>query len=237
MIFYYVRHGEPVYDPDSLTPLGERQAEAIGRRLALYGVDKVYTSTSNRAILTAKPTCDILGLRSEPLDFANESHVWRDLTYDTKDGRRWLFNHPETRLLSTDPQIKALGQKWYEHPAFADYDYKAGIERVRRESDEFFASLGYEHIPGTGRYKVLRDNKERVALFAHQGFGLAFLSCVLDIPYPEFSTHFDIGHSCLTVIEFRDEGGWTVPKICAMSSEAHLLSDGLTVPKNFGFKF
>jgi len=29
MILFYVRHGDPIYDPDSLTPLGKRQAEAL----------------------------------------------------------------------------------------------------------------------------------------------------------------------------------------------------------------
>ena len=47
MIFYYIRHGDPIYDPDSLTPLGEKQAEALAKRLALYGIDKIYSSPSN----------------------------------------------------------------------------------------------------------------------------------------------------------------------------------------------
>ena len=51
---------------------------------------------------------------------------------------------------------------------------------------------------------------KRVALFAHQGFGLAFLSRVLGIPYPMFSTQFDMGHSGMTVIEFKDENGKTL---------------------------
>lgn len=56
MILYYVRHGQPIYDPDSLTELGHRQAKALSKRMAALGVDKVYCSTSNRAVLTAKPT-------------------------------------------------------------------------------------------------------------------------------------------------------------------------------------
>ena len=60
MLFFYVRHGDPIYDPDSLTPLGHRQAEAVAKRLALYGLDEIYASTSNRAVLTATPTSEIL---------------------------------------------------------------------------------------------------------------------------------------------------------------------------------
>ena len=32
MIFFYVRHGDPIYNPDSLSPLGERLAEAVRER-------------------------------------------------------------------------------------------------------------------------------------------------------------------------------------------------------------
>ena len=42
MLLYYIRHGDPIYNPDQLTPLGKRQAEAIGKRLAIHGIDKIY---------------------------------------------------------------------------------------------------------------------------------------------------------------------------------------------------
>ncbi len=77
MLFFYIRHGDPIYSPDSLTPLGERQAEAIAKRLVLFGIDKIYASTSDRAKLTAKPTCEILKKEPELLDFANEGHAWK----------------------------------------------------------------------------------------------------------------------------------------------------------------
>lgn len=60
MLFFYIRHGDPIYNPNKLTPLGERQAEAVAKRLALYGIDRIYSSPSNRAIQTAQPTCEIL---------------------------------------------------------------------------------------------------------------------------------------------------------------------------------
>ena len=53
MLLFFLRHGDPIYDPDSLTELGRRQAEALGRRLAAYGLDRIFVSTSNRAVETA----------------------------------------------------------------------------------------------------------------------------------------------------------------------------------------
>lgn len=228
MLFFYVRHGDPIYNPDSLTPLGERQAEAVSKRLAMYGIDKIYSSTSNRAYLTAKPTADILKLEIEQLDFAKEGHAWQELTViDEDEKRRWCFQSDSTRKLFVSEEIKKLGDNWFEHPAFKETKAKEGIARITNASDEFFKSLGYEHIAGTGAYKVLNDNKDRVAFFAHQGFGLAFLSCLLDIPYPQFSTHFDMGHSGVTVIEFKNEGGIAIPCVLTLSNDSHIYKEGL----------
>lgn len=233
MLFFYVRHGDPIYSPNSLTPFGHRQAEAVGRMLALYRISEVYSSTSERAKLTAKPLCEIAKKEMNLLDFANEDYVWRDLVCysEAMERNTWLFYDPAMKELFHTPEMIALGQRWYDHPAFktesfADKDYKAGIERVQKGSDELFESLGYKRV-SDGKYEVVEHSDKRVALFAHQGFGLAFLSCVLGIPYPIFSTHFDIFTSGVTVIEFTDVNGYAYPKILEHSSSAHLYKDGL----------
>lgn len=232
MLFFYIRHGDPIYNPDSLTPLGERQAEAVAKRLALYGIDKIFASTSNRAIQTATPTAQILKKDITQLDFCNEVHAWSDFTVDTQTGRRWAFQDKEARKLLCSKEILDLKEKWYSHPAFADCNFEKGFARVTKESDKLFADLGYEHINGTGAYKVLKQNNERVALFAHQGFGMAFLSCLLDIPYPIFSMHFDTCHTGVTVIEFKDEDGIAIPKILTLSNDSHLYKEGLPTKYN-----
>ena len=165
------------------------------------------------------------------VDFADEAHVWRDLTIKRDDGRlTWLFYHEEIRKLFTSKEIRDLGEEWYRHPKLTSYE--AGIKRVYDNTDAFLASLGYEHERYTGRYKVLRDNGERVALFAYQGFGLAFLSTLLDIPNPAFSTHFDMSHSNMTVIEFKDEGGFAIPRVMTLSNDSHIYADGLPTKYN-----
>lgn len=234
MIFYYIRHGDPIYDPDSLTPLGMRQAEALAKRLALYSLDKIYCSTSNRAVMTAKPTCELLKLEPVLLDFANECHAWKDLTIENENGngRTWLFQNTKVIDLFNSNAIRDLGDNWYAFPEFAKYNYEKGINRIYNELDSFFKSLGYEHIRYTGKYKVKRANDERVALFAHQGFGLAFLSCLLDIPYPMFCTHFDMCHTGLTVIEFPETDEYSVPKILTLSQDSHLYREGLPTQYN-----
>ena len=239
MLFYFIRHGDPIYDPDSLTPLGEKQAEAVAKRLALYGLDEIYTSTSNRAVMTAEHTCRMLGMEAKRLDFANEAYTWADLSIEREDGngRTWLFYERRTVELFNSPEIRALGDRWYDHPDLKQYGFEKGIRRIYDASDAFFAGLGYEHIRCTGQYVCVEPNERRVALFAHQGFGLAFLSCVLDIPYPMFCTHFDICHSGMTVIWFRDTGGRAFPKVLTHSSDSHLYREGLSTLYNYDVSF
>lgn len=229
MIFYYIRHGQPIYAPDSLTPYGVLQAEALSKLMEFYGVDKIYSSTSNRAIMTAKPTCDLLGLEPELLDFANEHYAWLTLSTKNEDGsvKGWLHSDPKAIDLFGSKEIRDLGENWHTHPEFQNCGYDKAIERIALGADAFFKDLGYEHIKNTGKYKVIKENNQKIALFAHQGFGLAFLSYILDIPYPMFCRHFDLSHSSVTLIEFKEIDGVAVPKILTMSAESHLFKTGL----------
>ena len=230
MLFFYVRHGDPIYDPDSLTPLGERQAEAVAKRLCLYGIDSIYASSSERAMRTAKPTCELMKKEMVIKDFANEAHAWRDFTIEKNGQRKWLFQDTETRMLFEEEEIASLRHRWYEHPEMTAY--KKAVDRVSDETFEIFKSLGYEHIRNTGKYKVLKQNDERVAFFAHQGFGVAFLSEILGIPYPQFVNHFDICHTGVTVIEFKEENGFALPRVLTLSSDSHLYREGLPTKYN-----
>ena len=111
MLLFYVRHGDPTYDPDCLTALGRRQAEAVGRRLATFGVDKIFSSTSTRALQTAQPTCEMLKKELTPLEFAHEGLAWKDLALDVEEGRRmWAFDIPEYRRMFINEEVKRMGR-------------------------------------------------------------------------------------------------------------------------------
>ncbi len=233
MLFFYIRHGDPVYNPDSLTPLGTRQAEALAKRLSRYGIDEIYSSTSQRAKDTAKPTCEMLKKEITELDWCNEKYAWEEFTVINDDGKKgWVFCSPKYRKLFSKQEIGILRNDWYEATEFANDNFKDGVIRVNREVDAFFNRLGYSHNRDEGAYISKMPNEKRIALFAHQGFGMAFLSSVLDIPYPEFTLHFDLSHSSMTVIEFKDIDGIVIPKILTLSNDSHIYSDNLPTKYN-----
>ena len=239
MLLFYIRHGDPTYNPDELTPLGKRQAEAAAKRLALYGIDRIFASTSNRAIQTAQPLCELLKKDMTLLDFTNEHHAYMDFSIIKENGERiWAIEEIETRRLLSSAEMRALGENWYTHPKLPKCNYEGGIKRIQKATDEFLLSLGYEHLSGSGTYKVLKSNQERVALFAHNNFGMGFLSSLLDIPYPSVCSHFSMGHSGITVINFEeDTDGYCTPVILTLASDAHLYHDGLPTKYNNSIYF
>lgn len=238
MILYYIRHGDPIYDPDSLTPLGKRQAEAIAKRLALYGVDRIFSSTSNRAIQTAMPTSELTKKKIELLDFCNEGYAWNEFAIPDENGNTdWVFRNRAVIQLFVSQEVYRLGEQWYEYPEFQCYKFKQGIERINRETDALLFSLGYEHIRERSVYQAVKPTDERIAIFAHQGFGINFLSSLLDIPYPQFCMRFDMSHSGMSVIEFKDIDGVVIPKALMIANDSHLYKEGLPTYYNNTLRF
>ena len=233
MLFFYIRHGDPVYNPDSLTPLGARQAEALAKRLARYGIDEIYSSTSQRAKDTAKPTCEMLKKEIIELDWCNEKYAWNEFAVaNDEEKKNWSFWVPKYRKIFCKKEVKDLRNNWYDAPDFAGANFKDGIIRIGQEADAFFEKLGYVHNRKEEFYIPEMPNEKRVALFAHQGFGISFLSSVLDIPYPEFSLRFDLSYSSMTVIEFKDVDGIVIPRVLTLSNDSHIYSENLPTKYN-----
>jgi probable phosphoglycerate mutase len=84
MRVFLLRHGEsvsnaavdkvslPEEEGDRLSPLGRRQAEAAGRRIAEFGVERIITSPMGRARETAAAVTAATGLEPEIWDWTYE---------------------------------------------------------------------------------------------------------------------------------------------------------------------
>lgn len=243
MLIYYIRHGDPVYDPDQLTPLGEQQAAAVTNRLALFGVDEIYSSTSNRAIQTAKPLCEKLGLEVKTLDFLHEDHL-RGLERPKEDGAMaWIWAHPVYSQLLCSREVRELGEKWYNHPDLEQFHFDRVILPVQEQLDDFLASLGYGHDLEKGLYKVTnRQAEKRIAIFAHECMGKVFMSHLLDIPFAQYAAHFEMHTSGVSVIRFDDgimQAATNPPypyaraRLLTLSNDAHLYHEGVSLTHRF----
>lgn len=241
MLLYYIRHGRPTYNPDQLTPAGKRQAEAIAKRLGVFGVDKIYASSSNRAIETAQPTSEICEKEITVLDWLSEGWAWQYTTVPNAEGDyAWGYQNPLLREKFVSGEVLALGYNWYDHPFFASYpQFKDGISFIDSHVDELLASFGYIHNRDGHFYTETATNNERIAIFAHEGMSKLFLSSLLDIPYPLFATRMDISYTGLTVIEFSPDKitGKVIPEILTFGNDGHLYREGLPTLHNCRIRY
>ncbi|MBQ7983222.1 MAG: histidine phosphatase family protein [Clostridia bacterium] len=139
MLLYVIRHGDPDYANDTLTPLGQRQAEAVARRLSVNGIDRIYSSPLGRAIATAKPTSEVLRVPIEIEDWCSEGHAWHDIA-GRMGGERdtWAF-HVENTKIKTEESVRTTLEHWHELECFSSIRGKEGYERIQAASDDFLA--------------------------------------------------------------------------------------------------
>lgn len=223
MELYIVRHGQPNYQKDCLTEIGQQQAEKFADKFENVHFDKVYCSTQGRAYETCMACARRWGIEPIQVDWAREDLGARYLSvYDEVKGyATWAFWHSKYSVLFRDPEVVALGRYWYKHPYFKDTKFQEGIELMQKDTDAFMLELGYKHDRDKGEYIKVGPTPEKVILFAHGGFGISFFSSVMDIPYNVASIRFQ--HLELTAyIKITFNGDVAIPLVSEYNNFEHL---------------
>lgn len=231
MLLYVIRHGDPDYKNDSLTPLGQRQAETLARRLAVNGLDRIYSSPLGRAVATAKPTSEILRLPIEIEEWCSESLAWQDFAGKMENGQTtWAFHQQNTKI-KTEESMQYTNDNWYELDCFKMIRGKEGYARIQAASDDFLARQGY--VREGAKYRIERPNDDRVAVFCHQGFGMAWLPVLLQIPPQYTFASFDITHAGISIFHFANNAdGYSMPRCLSFSDTSFLYEDRLPLKYN-----
>lgn len=136
MRIIFVRHGEPDYANDCLTPEGHKQAAAAAERLSVEGVREIYAAPSGRAQQTAACTARRLGLEVATLSFMGEIS-WGGPGIPA-DGRPWTLGY---RMLQEGFDFNAVD--WRRHPYFAENTVTRYYSTVTDKFDEFLREIDY----------------------------------------------------------------------------------------------
>ena len=67
-----IRHGDPDYVHDSLTPRGDKEARLLAEIIGTYNIDAFYVSPLGRAQRTASFSLEKMGKTAETLDWLRE---------------------------------------------------------------------------------------------------------------------------------------------------------------------
>ncbi|MCR5502408.1 MAG: histidine phosphatase family protein [Lachnospiraceae bacterium] len=216
-----VRHGDPDYEKDCLTELGHRQAETVAKRLLSEGIAEIFASPLGRARETAQHFSETSGIEEiHILDFMREIRFGKeDALYQS--GNPWLYVldlvHEGADLQSPD---------WRNFPGFVDNTATVDVDRVQKETDKWLETLGYRR-EGL-YYRCTNDHmKEKtIVLFSHGGSSTAFLSRVLNLPFPHLCVLLGrLNHTAITILRFGDTPGTLYLPIVEVASDSGHLSE------------
>lgn len=214
MRLYIIRHAEPDYPNNTITAAGHREAAALAERLASEGLTHLFHSPLGRAVHTMEYTARRTGLTSTVAPWAAElSHCDADIAPWPRMAA-WDVPGETIRACLRDDQIDCS-------PIWDVPNVRETYARIERDSDIFLASRGY--VREGKRYRLVRPNRDRVAMFCHGGFGLAWLAHLLELPLPLVWSGFWLAPSSVTtlILEERSED-WAVPRCLALGDTAHL---------------
>ncbi|GMQ58525.1 hypothetical protein AN1V17_29200 [Vallitalea sediminicola] len=222
MRLYIIRHAEPDYKNHTITTEGHEQAKALAKRLNKEGITKIYCSPLGRAIDTMKYTADLMDIKPEIIEWTQEIPRMPINNDDIEDCPAW--NLPGEVIFEESSYLTLTD--WHNLPIIKDVNAREKFTEIQEESDMFLKQLGYERIGS--KYRVLKPNREKIAIFCHGGFGRTWLSHLLNIPSPIFWASFFIQTTSVTTILFEERSEeWAVPRCIGFGDTSHLYEAGM----------
>jgi broad specificity phosphatase PhoE len=228
-----VRHGEPAWSsPDGLgrndpglTPRGHEQAKAMAARLADLDdepcagpIDRLVVSPAIRAIETAGPAAEALGLETEVLPW-----LWE------------IGNPPEWEGMPIE-EIAAAFIEYKGRPLSEMWDGIAGSEPLRDFHSRiiggvrgFLLEVGATPSETPGLWDLGPSAPERVVAVAHLGTNSTIIAHLLGIdPEPWEWDRFMMGHASFAVLRTTPLAGAHLWSLTSVGDANHLRLDDRT---------
>lgn len=222
-----IRHGDPNYALDALTPRGRQEAAALADGLADAGLTLLACSPLGRARETAAPVARTVGLEPRILPWTAELELSKIIDHDDRPIAPW--NIPGDLVRDAGAPT---GDSWHRNPRLHGYDFEAWFRSLRAESDEFLATLGLDRDGGSYRVTDPAALDQRVAIVCHAGFGLSWLAHLLDLPPTLVWCGFFLPTASVTTILLEQRRpGRVVPRVLGVGDVSHLRRAGL--PDNY----
>ena len=168
-----VRHGDPDYSIDSLTPTGWVEAELLSHRLSKLDVKQFYVSPLGRAKDTAKATLEKMGRTAIVKLWLREPAV--PAPYNQKKGCFWDWLPQDW---TANPDFYDLDKFW-DAPFFQETGLKEIVLDVWKGLDELLADHGY--VREGKLYRVEQANEDTIVLVCHFGLQCVLLGHLLGI--------------------------------------------------------
>lgn len=216
-----IRHADPDYSIDNLTPIGKIEAEMLSERLVKTDIKAYYVSPLGRAQATIAPTLAKLGRTATTLDWLREFPITVVRGGDTRVACCWDWL-PEVWTKEEDFYDR---NKWFTKSPFAEAGVAKEYKKVTDGLDALLAKHGYEREGGY--YKATAPNEDTIALVCHFGLGSMLISHLIGVSPMVIWHGFCAAPSSVTTIntEERKEGIASF-RIASFGDTTHLYVNG-----------
>jgi probable phosphoglycerate mutase len=206
-----IRHGDPDYASDSLTPRGHEEARLLAKALAEVRIDAIYASPMGRAQLTARYTAE---RRRMPV----VTLAWLHELNGNYGAALWAWNLSGAETFRHGSTF-SVGN-WHELVPYGSHMRPVAMEFWTR-FDDFLATLGYTR-EGQGWRTADREDPRTIAIFCHAGVILTLLAHLVHIPLPIAYSQLACDPSSCTTLRFEQEGGFGVFRLECLNDLCHL---------------
>lgn len=172
-----IRHGDPDYSIDSLTPKGWKEADLLAKRIAPLPVAAYYVSPLGRAKDTASRTLQLAGRTAVECDWLREFNPLVHRPELPEGERRCAWDWLPADWLSRPALLDR--DHWYEEPCFVQAGVEQEYRRVITAFDGLLASHGY--VRDGLYYRAEKPNHDTLCLFCHFGVECVLLSHLMNV--------------------------------------------------------
>jgi len=221
-----IRHAEPDYEHNTLTEKGFREAAFLSDRLSGLPIDHIFSSPLNRAVQTATPTAEKLGIR---MDIRGWLQEFRGKILDEEGKERIPWN--------------LLPRKWEKQRELYDvhtwlkdsFMLSGDVLEAYHEVEEGFLQLlgefGYQKDETV--FKCSENIDQTIAIFCHFGVGMLLISILSNIsPVLLWQSMFLPTSSVSTFVTEERIKGEVVFKCLQLGDTSHLYAAGEPVSKS-----
>lgn len=223
MKIWIVRHADPDYSIDSLTPTGWKEAESLSKRLAkAEGVFHYYVSPLGRAKDTASLTLKKVNAQAKTCEWLREFAP--QVKRPDKEGSSacawdWLPQDWTAQECFFDKD------SWFEHALMQDAGVREEYQWVITEFDKLLAEHGYERAGNC--YRAVRPNRDTLVFFCHFGLEGVLLSHLLNIsPMQLWHGTCAAPSSVTTLVTEERREGIAYFRMGSFGDISHLYADG-----------
>lgn len=222
MRLLFIRHGDPDYLHDDLTPVGKREAEMLSQRIAPLEVTQYYVSPMGRAKATAAPTLKKAGRTASERSWLQEFEIpvaRPDLEGLSIVPWDWL-----PRDWMQDPRFFDP-VRWKENKIFQDAGVGKTYDEVTAAFDALLAEHGY--VRESLYYRAKRPNTETLVFFCHFGVSCVFLSHLLHVSPMVLWHEICLSPSSVTTVYTEERRpGIASFRVAAIGDTSHLYAKG-----------